>query len=144
MESEEEAKPTPRINKDEYVPRPDFGEDGPQSALIYVKRRSQEKLFKETLRITERRVHNFLKYADKFRVDFTVQELVDDLQNTKSSEIDQMCEELLGPNQPSRCFSAQFYSKDNEPLFFYLAERWADGKPCVCKIRPLTLNLIKK
>lgn len=116
------------------MPRPLFGKGGPQSALIYLKGRSKQKLLKETLRVTERRIRNFLEYADKFRVDFTLQNLVDGLAKTNVAKMERICDQELGPNQPSRCFSAKYYTKDDEPLFFYLGERWQDGKACVSKL----------
>lgn len=99
--------------------------------------RSVEKRLAETIRSAERRANNFVKYADKFRVSLTLDNLrAAQTDDGIAAKLDQLCTEQLGDDQPSRVFSAKYYTKDDEPLFFYLGERWADGGLPVCASIP--------
>lgn len=112
---------------------PAYGARVPPSGLTSSKTiRNVETLLRKTIRSAEWRVKQFLQYADKFQVSLTLEGLrVAQTEEGISMKLDQVCAEQLGPDQPSRVFSAKYYTKDDEPLFFYLGQRWTDRQPCV-------------
>lgn len=98
--------------------------------------RGVEKRLAETIKSAERRANNFAKYADKFRVSLTLDSFrAGQTDDVIAAKVDQLCTEQLGDDQPSRVFSAKYYTKNDEPLF-YLGERWADGGAPVCASIP--------
>lgn len=123
--------------KEQGVPRPTF--DGPaQSGLISTASgRSESKRFKETLKLAERRVHNFLKYADKIRAPLHLSDLEQGYNRGLAKE------QIIGlQDSPTRAFSAQYYDLDDQPLFFYLGQRWRDGNAKVSVSRHGLILLI--
>ncbi|KIL56340.1 hypothetical protein M378DRAFT_17157 [Amanita muscaria Koide BX008] len=95
------------------------------------KSRSPESRMEETRRQAEHRVDNFLKYADRYRLPFTHEDLKAKNNERKPSlkgKYEKVCTSLDKPEVASRPFSAQYYDQDGKPLFFYLGNRWLDDK----------------
>jgi hypothetical protein len=62
-----------------------------------------------------------MTYADKFKVpDLSIDDLSD---KVPSGPLQEICDDFLGPSHPAQVFSAQYFDKNDKPLFFYLARR---------------------
>jgi hypothetical protein len=72
-----------------------------------------------------------MKYADRYRLPFTLEELKaknNEGNSALQNGLDFNCKILERENYPSRPFSAQYYDKEDKPLFFYFGVRWYDDQ----------------
>ncbi|RDB26549.1 hypothetical protein Hypma_005597 [Hypsizygus marmoreus] len=130
------AQELPKLTPEQRVPKPTF--DGRPHSGLADTGRSEEVRFQETLEQAQRRVQNFVRYADKIRVPLRLRDLVRDMDvKGMKAKLEKVCLEELGDEAPSRAFSAKYYDLDDKPLFFYLGVRWKDGKQCGSKVLEL-------
>lgn len=69
----------------------------------------------------ERRLQLYLEHVTTIKVPFSLQELKDKKMDTKN--LDSICDNELGPNMLSQCFSAKFVDSENQPILFYFGNR---------------------
>ncbi len=92
--------------------------------------RSIDARFQHMLRMPPLRVQQFVQFADKIVVPFSIEELraMSKGEDTQNLLLD-WCETLEKRRRDSRPFSAQFFDKNGIPIFFYMGERIKDDPP---------------
>lgn len=114
------------------VPQPNASSITPEKALANCQSRDRtvQVRIKETLKTAEHRLSDFLSYADQYQLPFTLAELKAERDGDLQEKYEEICSQLDDKFHRSRPFSAQYFDKAGEPLFFYFGVRWADDKVC--------------
>ncbi|KAK2459407.1 hypothetical protein APHAL10511_008572 [Amanita phalloides] len=102
----------------------------PKSTLINStnSKRSTANRINMTLERARRRIYQCLKYADRYRLPFSHNQLQALNKPNFKAKYENVCTRLLNSDHPSRPFSAQYFDIDGKPLFFYFGHRWTDDK----------------
>ena len=81
--------------------------------------------------MTWRRLNFYMRNAQKIRLPVTLAELQKPLSPKKQADLERICTEELGDQQPARATSAQYLDRNGEPIFFYLGHRVITDEPPV-------------
>ena len=113
---------------DTFVPHPYLDGAATEGLPSSNRFRSQAARLKEVDRQARRRVQVFKKTASRFQVPTTLTYLnANRLKEKVKRKLESVCNRELGPNAPSRCFSAQYFDENGVLLFCYMGERWKDA-----------------
>ncbi|KAF8664187.1 hypothetical protein AX14_006766 [Amanita brunnescens Koide BX004] len=128
--SKKQRRPHPYL-PEQAVPKPSSSSVTPKGALAncFWRDRSVMARKEATRKVAEHRLSDFLKYADKYQLPFTLAQL-QALNNEKNPKLrkkyEGICYELNNVAHPSRPFSAIYYDLDGIPVFAYFGVRWED------------------
>jgi hypothetical protein len=84
------------------------------------------------------RFDNYLKYAQKITLPVTLEKLSKPLSKKGLLKLENIADNRLGPTQPARCTSAQYFDKNGKPLLFYFGKRLVYDEKKI-PVRPLPL-----
>jgi hypothetical protein len=78
---------------------------------------------------------NYVETVTQIQLPFTLGSL-EDKPNQNQKEMEKVCQERLGANQPAQCMSASFIDSEGRPVLFYFGDRivLAEGESRVSKI----------
>ena len=78
------------------------------------------------------RLAGFFKYADKYMLPFTLEELRQGKNDPKvQKEMEALCKKLSKPGHPTRPFSAIYYDRNRVGIFYYYGVRWSHDRVSV-------------
>jgi hypothetical protein len=89
--------------------------------------RSIQARLNHTLRMHSLRVKQFVKFADKITLPFSLEELR--LASIFAGDLAHWCKQLEKNNRAARCVSTQYLDNNSTPLFYYFGERVKDEVP---------------
>jgi hypothetical protein len=89
--------------------------------------RSIQARLNHTLRMHSLRVKQFVKFADKITLPFSLEELR--LTSKDAGDLAHWCKQLEKNNRAAHCVSAQYLDNNSTPLFYYFGERVKDEVP---------------
>ena len=89
--------------------------------------RSIQARLNHALRMHALRVKQFIKFADKITLPFSLEELRLSCKDTHY--LGDLCKKLEKNNVAARSVSAQYFDKNSAPLFYYFGERVKDEAP---------------
>lgn len=72
------------------------------------------------------RAEKFKEFVQVIRVPFKLDSLKKPLTQREKEELEEICENELGPEQDAQCISAKFVDEDGEPILFYFGFRMAE------------------
>ncbi|KAF8058964.1 hypothetical protein FPV67DRAFT_1451185 [Lyophyllum atratum] len=114
-------KELPALLTSDNVPVPDIARFTSDTISTGKRVRSEQARINRTINAARLKAKHFMTYADKFKVpDLSIDDLSD---KVPSGPLQEICDDFLGPSHPAQVFSAQYFDKNDKPLFFYLARR---------------------
>jgi hypothetical protein len=96
--------------------------------------RSLPSRMKSVQQLEARHLQRYMQEVTKINLPFTLGSL-EDKKKHSIKEMERVCQDHLGPNQPAQCMSAQFVDSEGQPVLFYFGDRiWlAEGESPVSK-----------
>jgi hypothetical protein len=85
--------------------------------------RSKAYLMQNDQQLNENHFQNYLKYAPKITLPVTYEKLTNKLTKKGKDKLEKVMSDELGPSQPARCTSAQYFDMNGKPLLFYFGKR---------------------
>jgi hypothetical protein len=84
---------------------------------------SKAYLMQKDQQLNENHFQNYLKYTLKITLPVTYEKLTNKLIKKEKDKLEKVMSEDLGPSQPARCTSAQYFDMNGKPLLFYFGKR---------------------
>ena len=72
--------------------------------------------------LVEGHLGNYMQEVTQIQLPFTLASLGEQA-NQNKKEMEKVCEESLGANQPGQCMSAEFIDSEGQPVLFYFGDR---------------------
>lgn len=85
--------------------------------------RSEEKLAEKELKNARVRAKKYIEFVQVIRVPFSLGSLERTLTKDEKKDLEDICNNELGPDQDAQCISAKFVDIDGEPILFYFGSR---------------------
>jgi hypothetical protein len=86
-------------------------------------KRSEEKLAEKEVKKARVRAEKYKEFVQVIRVPFSLGSLEEALTKEEKDELEDICDNELGPRQEAQCISAKFVDVDGEPILFYFGNR---------------------
>jgi hypothetical protein len=74
------------------------------------------------------RAKKYKEFVQVIRVPFTLDRLRKPLTKKEKEELEEICDNELGPGQDAQCISAEFVDEEGEPILFYFGCRIVEKK----------------